>query len=123
MQAHFAFDAAIKRRAGKPDHDHHHADVNDVAAVPPRVAPRKQPRGREEIAARLFRYDAGAAQKLRDNRGEHRGSDREGHDCVKAALIERAVFPRPHADGEANNHRDPQRNDRQNKVALDGLER
>ena len=52
VQPQFAFHVAIEGRAGQADHDDHHADVDDVAAVAARVAARQQPRGRRADSCR-----------------------------------------------------------------------
>ena len=55
---------AVEGRAGQPDHDDHHADVDDVAAVAARVAAGQQPDADEQIPAGLSGDDGGAAQEL-----------------------------------------------------------
>ena len=64
VQAELALNIPVKCRSSQPDHHNHYADVNNVAAVSARIAPRQQPDAGGQVAPRLARDDCRSAQKL-----------------------------------------------------------
>ncbi len=53
VQRQFLLHAAVEGRAGQANHYNHHADVNDIAAITPRVAPDQLKRRPEIISPAL----------------------------------------------------------------------
>ncbi len=123
MDGHLAFLIGVEGRAGQPDDDNDHADVDDVAAIAAGVAPGQQVHGGKEVLAGLTGNHARAAEEFREDGGEDAGGHGEGDQRVEVAAVELAVFHRIHAQREADNHGRPEHDDGDDEVALDAAQR
>ena len=115
--------ASIKCRAGQANHHNHHANVDHVAAVAPRIAPDQLILRPDDVPPALPHNHQRPAHKLRADRGKHSRRQPKCNQRVEVAPIKCSVMPRPHASQQAADHRNPQHNHRQHKVAPYALER
>ncbi len=88
VDGHLAFLIGVECRAGQPDDDNDHADVDDVAAVAAGVAPGEEVHGGKQILAGLTGNHARAAEEFRQDRSEDAGGHGECDQRIEVAAVE-----------------------------------